>query len=513
MKNSIIKTVLFIAILFLPTLCWTGIKLVSHETYEKLQFDTGEKRKMSTISNEDNIMTDGTAISNFVADRAPFRSIIISANKVADQKIEVLYQKGIKPFLTVIFFDSESSGASKEVSNDDYDNLFGNNEKNDNDSKSDVTVSGEHNYELVNEIEATCSKRGLRTYVCSDCNSTYTEETGLKEHELILTNDVTADYEHYGHKDYFCVNCGYVESRDWVDKFVDDSYMAPTVVGSDVILGRFNWLFYAGLGTLDYYRGTNVLNEVEMEDYAIKLQTFSNLCKSKGISFAVLIAPAKEQVYSEYMPTYTIEDTYKRDAKLADYIKSVTDVAFSYPLSELQYAGRYWQDYSRYDTHWNRMGAYIGTMAVYSSLGKETISPNTLTNRLDTSINPGDLFALGGIDASSYPEDEDYYVPYKEEVQVVYRNDDNYMNAPIYYAVSECGNNNKLFLVGDSYRTLMLPYLEKDYGTTVALHKDVLNEGKPYLEGVTDIILMAAERNDMDILKEIEVMTEWIKEY
>lgn len=513
MKNSIIKTILFLIVLFVPILTWGGIKLFSNETYEKLQFDTGEKREMSTISNEDNIMTDGTAISDFVADRAPFRSVIIYINKTVDQKLENVYQTGIKPLLTRIFFRQEASGASKDVSNDAYNDLFGKEDEKGTDSSTDSgneKETSEHNYILVDEIESTCTKRGIRTYVCEDCNSSYSEEIGLKEHELILTNDVQADYEHYGHKDYYCVNCGYVESRDWVDKYIDDSYMAPSVVGSDVILGRFNWLFYAGLGTLDYYKGNNTMTEVEMEDYAMKLQTFNNLCKSKGIELAILIAPAKEQVYSEYMPTYTIENSYKRDAKLADYIKSVTDVSFSYPLTELQYAGRYWQDYSKYDTHWNRIGAYIGTMAVYSSLGKETVNPNSLAICVAESSNPGDLFALGGIDSSSYPEDTDYYIPYKDNVEVTYRNDNNYMNAPIYYSMSSCENNKKLFFVGDSYRTLMIPYLEKDYGTTVAFHKDVLSEGEPYLEGTTTIILMAAERNDMDILTEIETITGWL---
>ncbi len=515
MKNSIIKTLLFIMILFLPTLLWIGIKIFSSETYEKLHYDTGEKREFTTISSKDNVMTDGTIISNYVADRAPFRSSVISLYKSTDQKIEGVYQKAIKPFLTNLFFRKDSTGASKEVSNEAYDDLFGENKGNtqtdQGTTNEDKTgTSEEHNYILVEEIESTCTKRGVRKYVCENCSSSYSEEVALKEHNFIMTNDVTADYEHYGHKDYLCIDCGYVETRDWVDKFVDDSFMAPSVVGADVILGRFNWLFYAGLGTLDYYRGTNVMNEIEMEDYAIKLQTFSNLCKSKGISFGVIIAPAKEQVYSEYMPSYTLENTYKRDAKLADYIKSVTDVAFTYPLTELQYAGRYWQDYSRYDTHWNRVGAYIGTMALYNAMGIETINPNTLNIRIDEPSNPGDLFDLGGIDKSTYPEDIDYYLPYKEDVTIGYRNETDYMNIPIYYSQSDGVSINKLIVIGDSYRTLMIPYLEKNFGTTVVFHKDVLDEAQLYLDGTTHIIIVAAERNDMDVLTTIEKMTEWI---
>lgn len=517
MKNSIVKMILFLMILFLPSLLWMGIKTFSNETYEKLQYDTGEKRELTTISSDDNIMTDGTVISNYVADRAPFRSSVISIYKTTDQKLEGVYQNLIKPFLTNVFFKKEASGASKEVSNEAYNDLFGegssNNESDPDRLNSDKTgTSEEHNYILVEEIESTCTKRGVRKYVCESCSSSYSEEVALKEHNFIMTNDVAADYEHYGHKDYLCLDCGYVETRDWVDKFVDDSFMAPSVVGSDVILGRFNWLFYAGLGTLDYYKGANVMNEIEMEDYAIKLQTFSNLCKSKGISFGVIIAPAKEQVYSEYMPSYTLDNTYKRDAKLADYIKSVTDVAFSYPLTELQYAGRYWQDYSRYDTHWNRVGAYIGTMSLYNAMGMQTVNPNTLSIRIEAPSNPGDLFDLGGIDRANYPEDIDYYLPYKENVPIVYRNEPDFMNVPIYYSQSEGVNGNKLMMIGDSYRTLMIPYLEKDFGTTVVFHKDVLEDARLYLPGTTHIVIVAAERNDMDVLATIEKMTEWISD-
>lgn len=78
-----------------------------------------------------------------------------------------------------------------------------------------VKTTGEtihtHNYQQVSKIEPTCTESGKVTYVCSECNSTYSETLQPQGHsqKLVLKNEREATCEESGYTgDYHCEKCG-----------------------------------------------------------------------------------------------------------------------------------------------------------------------------------------------------------------------------------------------------------------------------------------------------------------
>lgn len=285
-------------------------------------------------------------------------------------------------------------------------------------------------------------------------------------------------------------------------------FLAPQVVGNNVLLGRQNWLFFAGDDSISSYRGTNLMEQEQMAaclDLMVQLQ---KLCDEKGIQLQFLILPNKEQVYSEYMPSYVIEDSYKRVDRFVDYVREHSDVSILYPLEELRQAKAQWQIYHQYDTHWNQAGAYVGTQALYRALELPTTGLEELeVGRCDATTS--DLLILGGLDASQYPPEQDYAINYRPEVTLSEVQGDKQPTGT-YSARSDCGNDLRFVMVGDSFRCFMIDYLAKDFSHSVITYRETSDNRTDYAPEVVesiqnaDILVMeAVERYDSKLMPAI----------
>jgi len=292
-----------------------------------------------------------------------------------------------------------------------------------------------------------------------------------------------------------------------------DDFLAPQLVGDIVLLGRDNWLFYAGDDSISYYRGTNVLAQEQMADCLDQMVQLQKLCNEKEIQLQFIILPNKEQVYSEYMPSYVIEDNYKRTDRFVDYVREHSEVPILYPLQELRQAAPQWQTYHQYDTHWNHAGAYIGTQALYQALGLPTTALQDLeVARCAATTN--DLLILGGLDASQYPAEQDYAIAYRPEVTLTEVQGD-LQPMSVYSARSDCGNDTEFVLIGDSFRCFMIDYLAKDFSHCVITYRETSDNSTDYPDEVVesiqnaDILVMeAVERYDSKLFPAIEKVIE-----
>lgn len=398
-KGQIIKICIFTGMLILPTLLWYGIRVFSPQTYQKLDYDLGEKTEVE-FPEEFHIENYTQQLEAFYDDNAPFRSTLISWQQKLSGSLERVYGNHLQGPLTRLIYGADSG-----------------------------------------------------------------------------------------------------------------DFLAPQIVGNTVLLGRDNWLFYTGDDSISYYRGTNVLEQDQMAIYLELMVQLHALCDEKGIQLQFLILPNKEQVYSQYMPSYVIEDTYRRTDRFVDYVREHSNVPLIYPLQELQQAGAHWQTYHQYDTHWNHAGAYIGTQALYKALGL----PATDLQNLDVSrcaATTSDLLILGGLDASRYPAEQDYAIDYKPEVTLTEIQGD-LQPMSIYSARSDCGNDTNFVMIGDSFRCFMIDYLTKDFSRSVITYRETSDNQTDYPQEVVesirnaDILVMeAVERYDSKLFPAIEKVIE-----
>lgn len=165
------------------------------------------------------------------------------------------------------------------------------------------------------------------------------------------------------------------------------------VDNANVIRGKDNWYFFNGGASTEDYRGENLLSETEQIAIASKVLETSRYFEDLGVDFVVLLAPNKEQIYSEYMPSYytRLSDLTRYDQVVAA-LKELTDVPVIAPKSYyLENRDRLW--YFKTDTHWNEAGAFVAGQMLIETLGGTVVPIEDLDVQYDYR-GPGDLALL-----------------------------------------------------------------------------------------------------------------------
>lgn len=282
----------------------------------------------------------------------------------------------------------------------------------------------------------------------------------------------------------------YSDRKTW-----DAPYLAP-LEDNFAVYGRNDWLFYTGELNMNYFTGTNLLDEQTMQNWKNVFLALQQYCDERGIQLVISVAPNKEQVYPEYVPNYYIETADKRELQLARYMEE-NGVNYEYLLDEMTAAKPYGDCYQHQDTHWNSLGSFAAFRAMMVSIGQEVpalgevqINPSTATG--------GDLSNFCGY-ATIYSSPVPSYRPEITTLSVDAKTFSG--NGMIRTTVSDAPNERSIVLVGDSFREQVEPFLTKEFSRTVAIHRDALRE-EVALQAVAglkegDVLwLLAVERYD-----------------
>ena len=83
-------------------------------------------------------------------------------------------------------------------------------------------VNAEHDYELTEEVEATCTSEGYRVYTCSVHGETYTSTLDMIDHNYELVSSADSTYTSLGYEVYTCSLCGdtYMDVFDYLTGLV-----------------------------------------------------------------------------------------------------------------------------------------------------------------------------------------------------------------------------------------------------------------------------------------------------
>lgn len=547
---------IFMAILILPTAAWGILKIASISNpviMEKLNFDTGENRQMASFPQKFNIKTIASDIEKWYNDNLPFRSVIYSTYDKIDEAMEKPYDNTILPGLISIFHPNNQSNGGNGNNVLDFITTEDDQENNTEQTESETIPEqesgdeGDPNCTHVLDVGsvdrvATCDEYGVKRYSCTLCSYYYLEYLPKTEHYYVLTSGtikncladseatytcqncehsytktakrghsgnfiktVKASYDDYGYDLYRCKTCGTRYRANITAKLLDNSFF-PLQYKVDTVVGREGWIFYAGNNSLDYYQGTNMLEESELAEITSMLQKLQDLCDERGIKLAFLILPNKEQVYYEHMPSLEIANSQKRTEALVDYVSANSNVNILYPINEIMEQKPYWRVYYKYDTHWNTVGAFIGTQVLYNSLGIETTDIQYCAieenKRVDSNKKVvGDLILAGGYSTSGWTPDIEYSIKYKPEVEVTDLAGQIHQDY-IYQTSSTSANQGNLVFVGDSFRINMIDYLVKDFSKCTIINRSIHMKNSTFRASLKDVdylVIEAVERFDYEI--------------
>ena len=282
------------------------------------------------------------------------------------------------------------------------------------------------------------------------------------------------------------------------------------IASSQVVCGTEGWMFYKSPNdgnSMADYEGTNRYSEQELETMLSSVLEVQTEAESREIQFAILIPPNKENIYSEYMPKQYRHEPVSSTDILIEYLKSGGACVCS-PKSEMLDCYRDYQLYYFCDSHWNQLGAYLGVKTVLDEWGigalplsEREISADALKENYHDSASD-DLARMTGL-LKFFDHEMEYLIEGTVQPDWDVYSDEQGRGSLSTYINTEAKTDKTLMLVGDSFRTAMIPALREMFREVYVIHRSSYQPGM--LETVRPDCLIAeyVERYSSEI-KDIE---------
>lgn len=312
-----------------------------------------------------------------------------------------------------------------------------------------------------------------------------------------FSKDFGAHFDEY-FNDNLPFRTNYIQLYSGIDGSINSAYqkllkkfnLPHYIIKNKVVYGEDGWLFYYGDQSLDDYKGTNLPSDKELMEYANRLAKVDAYFKSQGKIFALVIAPNKEQIYSEYMPSgIVVENNIKRIDKIYEYLTENTSAVISYSKDTLlDHKDEY--VYYKTDTHWNEYGSYLGTIELLNDLNLDFIECSEIS-RIE--VGGGDLSIM--INDTTVTDDVDYDIKY------------NFISS----------NDKSVYVAADSFFRLHSNHLLQYFGSENIVLDHYVNIEKNFTNGVLEnsdiIIFECVERYEERMFSKDGVLQKIIDNY
>lgn len=280
---------------------------------------------------------------------------------------------------------------------------------------------------------------------------------------------------------------------------------------SNVLLGKEGWLFLQDVSdskSLSDYQGLTSYSQEEMAALAGTLEKLNQVLAQKGSRLALIFAPAKEGVYSQYMPdSIPVVSRPTRVQALVEYLNQNTQVPVLFPLEELNTAGAQTQVYYKYDTHWNDVGAWLAAQQLLEVLNLpfERTLPTVKANPDKTA--PTDLANMCG--SWAFCTDDLYYEVDAPAAQCTEGTPDTELTR--YHG----DGAEDLLLVRDSFGAALGPRLAQGFDETVVIHGNLLSEENlaRYQATIPQVVVVeVGERFSDNLAGRLDTLLAWAEQ-
>lgn len=280
---------------------------------------------------------------------------------------------------------------------------------------------------------------------------------------------------------------------------------------SNVLLGKEGWLFLQDVSdskSLSDYQGLTSYSQEEMASLAGTLEKLNQILTQKGSRLALIFAPAKEGVYSQYMPdSIPVVSRPTRVQALVEYLNQNTQVPVLFPLEELNTAGAQTQVYYKYDTHWNDVGAWLAAQQLLEVLNLpfERALPTVKANPDKTA--PTDLANMCG--SWAFCTDDLYYEVDAPAAQCTEGTPDTELTR------YQGDGAEDLLLVRDSFGAALGSRLAQGFDETVVIHGNLLSEENlaRYQATIPQVVVVeVGERFSDNLAGRLDTLLAWAEQ-
>ncbi len=219
-----------------------------------------------------------------------------------------------------------------------------------------------------------------------------------------------------------------------------------------VVVGKDDWLYYAG--TLDDYLGENLMSEKGLANAVHNIGLMQQYVESRGSKFIITVAPNKNSVYGDNMPSNYLRGEENNHSLLAPLLGQAgihyVDLYHIFESSD-EFL------YLRGDSHWNNKGALLVCQRLMDALGKE-YDASAYSAYEVRKEHIGDLEKML-YSVAVKPEDNVYY----DRVPIyAYVNDVEDTEADWIETINPNGQGS-LLMYRDSFGNSMLPFLANEF--------------------------------------------------
>lgn len=310
------------------------------------------------------------------------------------------------------------------------------------------------------------------------------------------------------YENYFNDHLPYKNQLQFINKAMD-IFLFHSLNSDQVILGKDGWLFYKNGDCIQDYLGTRVYSDAELEEIVTNLQAANDWFAKRNMQMIVNIVPNKDEVYSQYMPEdYIVVNETSMSQQAVEYVKEKTDIPVFYELDNLKKASESVQTYCKYDTHWNFVGAYYGTISVLKSAG---ITMQECTNN-DIVPWSQDVFPvarqqcgttydlsmmIGMPNFFDIKRDPKFMINYRPDVHFQFESLEEYSDIDTMRYVSDAKDSRHAMMICDSFGNLNMPYVAKEFANSSCIHYNHYRKGFLTEENPDVVIFQFVERQAM----------------
>ena len=221
-------------------------------------------------------------------------------------------------------------------------------------------------------------------------------------------------------------------------------------VTDQVILGKDGWLYFSA--TVPDYTRSNPMTERELWCAARRLWLLQEYAEAQGGQFLFTVAPNKNQLYPEGMPTLAVADGPTNTEAL---YRKLDEMGIAHlDLHAIFRAADPERLYFNTDSHWNSRGAALAADAILHALGRESAY---FSGPFTSGTHKGDLYEMLYPTGTETEPDQVYAPGFGFEASSA--NPDS-----ISISTKSAAGEGTLLMYRDSFGRSLYPYLAEAYG-------------------------------------------------
>jgi hypothetical protein len=280
-----------------------------------------------------------------------------------------------------------------------------------------------------------------------------------------------------------------------------NTWLFKTSSSDKVLIGKDSFLFFTD--TMDAYMRKDLLSDHDIDQICMTLKQNQELLRAQGIEFLFVIAPNKNSIYPEKMPSrYPISreksNMQKLYTKMDDHGINYIDV--SQPLVE---GKKNYPVYHKTDSHWNNYGAAVAYQAIMEKT--QALLPDKQFTSYVDQIYTQEKTHLGDLSTMLFPASGKKSIDQNYHIEKSYDSKKPIVNLEAIEIITENDNSNMRALIfRDSFFNAQIKFFSQNFGY-INYARSVPYKFEKASELNADIVILEiVERNIPLLLENLE---------